>query len=691
MSADVDPEAPRADDERPNSGLREGVITHADVNVALRGHHKTVIFGQQTRLRAGVLLDDEKLERFHAGHDLVKFFYGGVRQLPEYLLDALLDWGINVTLVKSDDLLVFRHVREHQSFHTGRTRKTIYMPEKAIEAAAEKGYDYWAISEVMIQESWPLLDYHLLIELMRRAQQHFQQHYTLGRAFVRDQLMALNKHRKFSDVEPDNEFNTFFAHYAERFYELDRDAAIEADPFVLVDGFFDEALERKWASNKRFEISIALQYPTYYNIDRDIVHPTAFGIAEKRGISIEPETVDEILHDMEDAVRFKVSVQSKTDKLLDLLVELGEPGIRGFLSLGWNEGEYFGTGYYPAVALKKKLQDFSTSPPGGQTGSISQDFTRLLAKHEGEQLHGWYLDFARIPFRQKRFLVLKLADLAGTSDIHQFSFEIGNATLYTNEDEALLKGLADVIYDHYLQIDRDQADIESYLMGQLLKKLDRHPRYREVYVLQYEQLTGGEQLVLGEDIRPQIEALAKLIPDKPLRLSFDPQRLRARLHRFEQLCEENPNSTELLGLLAGIFLRLDRSDNYDQLVGKVKGLAEYAWPVCAEIVKQVGEKDRARGDILRAARGLLQDRERSGARDASEKEWQWPSLVQSLYTVLGVEFMGHRDQALYWYVRQEGKNKGDVLRGIKARGGEVPEAHRAIFALLFLGQAETPS
>jgi len=149
--------------------------------------------------------------------------------------------------------------------------------------------------------------------------------------------MALNKHRKFSDVEPDNEFNTFFAHYAERFYELDRDAAIEADPFVLVDGFFDEALERKWASNKRFEISIDLQYPTYYNIDRDIVHPTAFGIAEKRGISIEPETVDEILHDMEDAVRFKVSVQSKTDKLLDMLVELGEPGIRGFLSLGWNE------------------------------------------------------------------------------------------------------------------------------------------------------------------------------------------------------------------------------------------------------------------------------------------------------------------------------------------------------------------
>ena len=81
-----------------------------------------MIFGQQTRLRDGVLLADEKLDRFQAGHDLVKFFYGGIRQLPEYLVDALLVRGISVTLVKSDDLLVFRHVREHQSFHTGRTR-----------------------------------------------------------------------------------------------------------------------------------------------------------------------------------------------------------------------------------------------------------------------------------------------------------------------------------------------------------------------------------------------------------------------------------------------------------------------------------------------------------------------------------------------------------------------------------------
>ena len=93
MNEECDRTELRLDDERPNSGLREGEISHVGVNDALRVHLKMVIFGQQTRLRGRVLLEDEKLVRFHAGHDLVRFFYGGVRQLPEYLVDALLAWG----------------------------------------------------------------------------------------------------------------------------------------------------------------------------------------------------------------------------------------------------------------------------------------------------------------------------------------------------------------------------------------------------------------------------------------------------------------------------------------------------------------------------------------------------------------------------------------------------------------------
>ena len=119
---------------------------------------KAIIFGQQTRLRNGVAMPDERLPRFHAGHDIVKFFYSAVRQLPPYLVDALLDHNLSITLVLGPSLLVFHHAREHQSFHVGRTRRPIYVPEKLLLEAYEKGYDYWAISKILLQETWPLLN-----------------------------------------------------------------------------------------------------------------------------------------------------------------------------------------------------------------------------------------------------------------------------------------------------------------------------------------------------------------------------------------------------------------------------------------------------------------------------------------------------------------------------------------------------
>ena len=109
------------------------------------------------------------------------------------------------------------HAREHQAFHTGRTRKTIYVPRLAIEVASQKGYDYWALSEVIIEESWALLDYLLILELVRRCQQHLHERYTLGNAYVRKTLERLNHHRKQGE-ERDNEFQLFFDHYKSEFF-----------------------------------------------------------------------------------------------------------------------------------------------------------------------------------------------------------------------------------------------------------------------------------------------------------------------------------------------------------------------------------------------------------------------------------------------------------------------------------------
>ena len=114
--------------------------------------------------------------------------------------------------------------------------------------------------------------------------------------------------------------------------------------------------------------------------------------------------------------------------------------------------------------------------------------------------------------------------------------------------------------------------------------------------------------------------------------------------------EDKPSSEEQLGLLAGILLRLDRAANYPGLVAQVQGLGEHAWPVCAEIVQQVGDKDRARLDILRAARALLEQQKWVRENDAEERIREWPSLVQSLYMAMGVEHAVQRDQALNWYL-----------------------------------------
>ena len=117
-------------DERPNTGLREGVVAHAEVNDVIRG------------------------------------------------------CDMSVTLAQGPDLLVFHHAREHQAFHMGRTRRTLYLPEPVLHKAFDMGYDYWALTEVLIQESWPL-DYILLYELVRRLQDRFKTHLTLRlRQFV---------------------------------------------------------------------------------------------------------------------------------------------------------------------------------------------------------------------------------------------------------------------------------------------------------------------------------------------------------------------------------------------------------------------------------------------------------------------------------------------------------------------------
>ena len=616
LDQEREPASYHTNDHRPNSGLREGDICHAEINEALRFAEKTVIFGQQNRLRDGMLLEqDEKLRRFHAGHDLVKFFYGGVRQLPEYLLDAVLDADISVTLVKDRDMLLYHHVRCHQSFHIGRTRKTIYMPENVLQSAFEKGYDYWAMSEVLIQETWPLLDYLLIVELVRRCQVRLHERYSLGYYFIKDTLRELNKHRRELNETEDNEFMQFFRHYAESFYAWGGEIR-ERDPYELADAVYDEERERVWASNKIDGIRYAFKFPTYFDLDRDIVHPAARAIAEQLGQSVAPETVEEVIHDIHDAARFKVSRQIKTDALLEQLLEFGAPGLQGLverLACDAATGQTVITanqydGYDIVQQLKQQLQTHSTSLPEGLPGSVSNDFNDLLNARYLHYVLEEFHKFKRLPSHDREESLDYLEDLLYKiiGIVRPQLSEPEKKDIVSTSPNAIPSQKIDhwIATAEYLLKDRT-ADSGDSLVFTVLKKLDLHPLYHSLLRDQAREVSGNVELTFGDDIREQVAQLLQLVPDQPYRCSSDPQAVRARLHQFERLRRKSPDDKQLLTLLAALFIRLDRADNYAELVAYTRALGDGAKSALGEVLQLIHEEDEGRRKIREQAIAVL--------------------------------------------------------------------------------------
>ena len=56
-------------DQGDLKAVQEGQLTHDEINHSLAAAAKTIIFARQNRLRDGVMLPDQTLRRFHAGHD----------------------------------------------------------------------------------------------------------------------------------------------------------------------------------------------------------------------------------------------------------------------------------------------------------------------------------------------------------------------------------------------------------------------------------------------------------------------------------------------------------------------------------------------------------------------------------------------------------------------------------------------
>lgn len=619
-----------SEDERPNSGLREGDVTHADVNQAIKYAPKTVIFGQQTRLRLGLMMEDETLPRFHAGHDLVKFFYGAIRQIPETILDGILASGITITLVQKRELLVFRDVRSHQSFHTGRTRRVIYMPEHVVESAFKAGYDYWALAEVIVKEAYPLLDYILILEFIRRMQMRMRQLTTLpGITYIKDTLRSLNGHLKDPTqrlrdegrfmVDPkEDEFGEFYGHYSGHFKAWGR-SLIKRDPYAVADEVFDEATERKWAEWKVDHITHTYSFPTFFELNRDIVHPAAYEQAARLSMDTEPTTVEEILHDLGDLARFRVSRQVKTEPLLDQLIDMGAPGILGFARLVATEralGEpvvtdYLFDGYNPVTRFREKLQAFSSDlPPDLGVGGTFDRLVNPLVVAEAKARLEYYRELGDLDGGDWRhFLRNFVFQLIGSllpyvSDVEKDNM-LATPNYYTPSQEvaAWLK-VADDLFP-----DTGGGTTDTTLV-EILLELRRHPQYHGLFEEQARQLDKAADF--GHDLRAQVLALSKLIPVPPYRYSSEPHAVESRVKALRRLQDDDPDSLQQFALITEIFVRLDRADDYEQLlqhVGPFVATNDAVGPQIrgslAELILSIDDNDSRRQSIREAAKRLL--------------------------------------------------------------------------------------
>jgi hypothetical protein len=359
--------------------VHEGDISHAEVNEALKEAEKTIVFGRQTRVRDGLLLEgEEKLPRFHIGHDQVKFFYSAVRQLPEYFLDALLARNISVTLVAGRGLCCFKDVRNHQAIHIGRTRRTIYLPEKILDVAFRNGYDYWSIAQILVRDGSQLLDFILLYELVILAKRlMLKRHVSVpGYNAVRRMVRHRNKHRSTyespdrikkkenSGIDvPISELDEFLYEYEKRLLDTiraDGDGRLgvklqqrfrDSEPDAIVKALYNTYQEELWGEAKVVQIAEEQNYPSSSVLDRDIVHPAAYEMAEAYGMETAPQNMNEACHDYRDALRFDLLPESPTDALCHWAARFGPQGIEGLIEEF--VADIFVSGYYKALLVER--------------------------------------------------------------------------------------------------------------------------------------------------------------------------------------------------------------------------------------------------------------------------------------------------------------------------------------------------
>ncbi|MEE2657201.1 MAG: hypothetical protein VX733_01775 [Candidatus Latescibacterota bacterium] len=596
-----------------NLGILDGPVDHEEVNLAIAGAHKVILFGEQTRLPHFPV--DRRLHKLHAAEPLVLFFWKVLHKVPRHLREALIEGPISITLVRGDALLCFRDVRHHQAVHIGRRRRTIYLPEILLYQAEEKGYDHWAIAEGVIYAAWMLLDYLLLVDVLTAFGERANE-CELPRAEVDDEnglrrprwtglrlseplLRRLTedhkRHRRSHPERIKSEVEEFIKGYRSRLIRVEGGNALSREPYEIARNLFDTELESRWAQAKMERIADVFDYPRMFQFDRDIIHGAARKLAQRKGHNVEAHSFEDALHDYRDALRFdphpvktefgRSIVPKPRAVILTTIVDLGVDGLRGFF-------DAYRRGVPEAQDLVHPLWMYLcslSSDPAGVFARVGK--CRALVRHGGED--GEDLCPALKPLdRHLVGILIRLDRLPRYRKVAQQLVRLGDAP----RDELL-----EVIGNYGL------ADADEWATFKMKKQAIVSCACEVL-----DGLDGGASEHRGPadmSRRRRIHEdgdLKRLLEDSPHRLTSDPSAVLMYVRSYRRtLSEFGAADPDTNFLLACVLIRLDKSDRYSEFLEWLSPLGPPAISALYGVLEQIPDRDERRRLILKEARRIL--------------------------------------------------------------------------------------
>ena len=565
--------------DEANLGLFDGIVPHQQVNNALAKGQKAILLGEQTRLP--YFPEDDRLPKLHAGDPLVLLLWKVLRKIPDNLRQAIVEAPLSLTLLRSNDLLYFDTYRRHQAIHIGRRRRTIYLPEGLLYSAEDRGYDYWALAEGIIFSSWQLLDYLLLVDIVKAYQALLKglPSHRLGEALQLKLIETYSAHRRDSVEADRSELGEFADAYRRQLLALRPHEVVGEDCFGLAHELFDVQKERGWALDKMERIAQVFDFPCLFHFDRDIIHGLAHQMAEDRHQSVDPTSFADVLHDYRDALRFereplkttlgKIVMPKPRAIFLQTVVLLGAAGLRNFF-IAYGEGKEDDVREL-VHPLWMYLCSLSSDPAGvfsrigrcraiGREGLV-EDWERLLA--------GILIRLDRA--ENYKQLVAEVGSM-GVNAREELLALVRTQRLEEEDEWEVFKGKKQGIVTHAC-IALDALDG----IGKEAEEIDWHSD----------------------------DKICAALADRPHRFSSDPSGILMYMRTYKNTIDRfGGGDPDSLFLLASILVRLDKHKEYDKLLECVYVMGKPGFSALHAVFEQIPERDMERQEILKRSRIL---------------------------------------------------------------------------------------